>query len=50
MAIPTKIARRLSEGLKRFQPIISSAKARDANESDTSIIITDMMAELFGQR
>lgn len=48
MAIPTKIARRLSEGLKRFQPIISSAKARDANESDTSMIITDMMAELFG--
>ncbi|MEW6584265.1 MAG: type I restriction enzyme HsdR N-terminal domain-containing protein [Nitrospirota bacterium] len=48
MAIPTKIARRLSEGLKRFQPIISSAKARDANESDTSMIITDIMAELFG--
>ncbi len=48
MAIPTKIVRRLSEGLKRFQPIISSAKARDANESDTSMIVTDMMAELFG--
>ena len=48
MAIPTKIAGRLSLGLKRFQPIISSAKARDANESDTSMIVTDMMAELFG--
>jgi predicted type IV restriction endonuclease len=48
MAIPTKIAARLSLGLKRFQPIISSAKARDANESDTSMIVTDMMAELFG--
>jgi len=48
MAIPTKIARRLSDGLKRFQPITSSAKARDANESDTSMIVTDMMAELFG--
>lgn len=48
MAIPTKTARRLAEGLKRFQPIISSAKARDANESDTSMIVTDMMAELFG--
>lgn len=35
-------------GLKRFQPIISAAKARDANESDTSMIVTDMMAELFG--
>jgi predicted type IV restriction endonuclease len=48
MAIPNKIAGRLSLGLKRFQPIISSAKARDANESDTSMIVTDMMAELFG--
>lgn len=48
MAIPTKIAGRLTEGLKRFQPIISAAKARDANESDTSMIVTDMMAELFG--
>ena len=48
MAIPTKIARRLADGIKRFQPIISSAKARDANESDTSMIVTDMMAELFG--
>ena len=48
MAIPKKIADRLSTGLKRFQPIVSAAKARDANESDTSMIITDMMAELFG--
>ena len=48
MAIPTKIVGRLSTGLKRFQPIISAAKARDANESDTSMIVTDMMAELFG--
>jgi len=48
MAIPKKIADRLSSGLKRFQPIISAAKARDANESDTSMIVTDMMAELFG--
>jgi len=48
MAIPKKIADRLSTGLKRFQPIIAAAKARDANESDTSMIVTDMMAELFG--
>src|SRR4030065_1330467 len=48
IAIPKKITDRLSVGLKRFQPIISAAKARDAYESDTSMIITDMMAELFG--
>jgi predicted type IV restriction endonuclease len=48
MSIPKKISERLSTGLKRFQPIITAAKARDANESDTSMIVTDIMNELFG--
>lgn len=48
MAIPAKIAERLISGLKRFQPIISSAVARDVNESDSSMIVTDLLAELFG--
>jgi hypothetical protein len=48
MPIPKKVSERLSMGLKRFQPIITAAKARDANESDTSMIITDIMSELFG--
>lgn len=48
MAIPVKVADRLSSGLKRFQPILLAAKARDVNESDTSMIVTDMMADLFG--
>jgi hypothetical protein len=48
MAIPAKVADRLASGLKRFQPILSAAKARDVNESDTSMIATDMMADLFG--
>jgi hypothetical protein len=48
MAIPTRVADRLAAGLKRFQPILLGAKARDVNESDTSMIVTDMMADLFG--
>jgi predicted type IV restriction endonuclease len=49
MAIPSRIAERLSTGLKRFQPILTSAKSRDVNESDTSMmIVTDMLAEVFG--
>ena len=48
MAIPAKVADRLASGLKSFQPILSAAKARDVNESDTSMIVTDMMADLFG--
>jgi hypothetical protein len=48
MAIPARVAERLAAGLKRFQPILSSALARDVNESDTSMIVTDVLAEIFG--
>jgi predicted type IV restriction endonuclease len=48
MAIPARVAERLAAGVKRFQPILSSAKARDVNESDTSMIVTDVLAEIFG--
>ena len=47
-AIPKKAADRIIAGLKRFQPILASAKARDVGESDTVTIITDMLAEVFG--
>ncbi len=47
-SIPKKVASRLAVGLKRFQPIISSARARDVNESDTVVIVTDLLSELFG--
>jgi predicted type IV restriction endonuclease len=48
MPTPKKVADRLAAGLKRFKPVIESAKARDVNESDTSMIVTDMLAEVFG--
>ena len=47
-SIPKKVSDRISEGLKRFQPIIQAAKARDAGESDTVTIITDCLTEIFG--
>ncbi len=47
-SIPAKVAERLTTILKRFQPILSSARVRDVNESDTVTIITDLLAELFG--
>lgn len=46
--IPAKAADRLSSGLKRFAPILAAAKSRDVNESDTSMIVTDLLAEVFG--
>ncbi len=48
MAIPGRAADRLVAGIKRFQPILTAAKSRDVNESDTVIIVTDMLAEVFG--
>lgn len=46
--MPAKVQERIVNGLKRFQPILGSAKARDVGESDTVTIITDMLAEIFG--
>src|SRR3954469_21863797 len=46
--IPSKVEDRLVTAIKRFQPVIASAKARDVNESDTVIIVTDMVSEIFG--
>lgn len=46
--IPQKVNERLSQGIKRFQTILSNAKSRDVNESDTVIIVTDMLSEIFG--
>src|SRR5258706_11955520 len=46
--ISSKVKDRLTTGIKRFLPVLSSAKSRDVNESDTVTIITDMLAEVFG--
>lgn len=46
--VPARVAERLTTGIKRFQPILASARARDVNESDTVILVTDMLADIFG--
>jgi len=46
--VPSRAAERIAYNLKKFQPIVQSAKQRDVNESDTVIIVTDMLSELFG--
>lgn len=47
-AISTKVKNRLIDGIKRFKPIVSKAKDKDVNESDTVAIITDILADVFG--
>jgi predicted type IV restriction endonuclease len=46
--ISKKVIERLTAGLKRFQPILSTSRARDDGEADTVMIVTDMLADVFG--
>jgi len=46
--IANKVKTRLTSNIKKFQPILSSAKSRDVNESDTVTIIVDMLHDVFG--
>ena len=48
MALPKKIQQRLTAGIKRFQPVLKSAIDRDVNESDTVLIVRDILTDLFG--
>lgn len=45
---PTRIASRISDGLKRFQSIVEDAKKRDINESDTVALLSNIIAEVLG--
>lgn len=47
-SIPKRVEERITAGIKRFQPILASAKSRDVGESDTVTIVVDMLAEVFG--
>jgi hypothetical protein len=46
--IPQKVENRLISGIKRFQPIVAASKSRDDGEADTVMIITDILADVFG--
>lgn len=46
--IPTRAADRIRAALKQFQPVLASARSRDVNESDTVVIVTDMLQAVFG--
>lgn len=43
-----KAVERITAGLKRFQPILAAARSRDVNESDTVVIVADLLQEIFG--
>ena len=46
--IPKRVTERLIIETRKFQKILQTANDRDINESDTVIIITDILSSLFG--
>lgn len=48
MVIPAKVLERINDGLKKFQPILKTAKAKDINESDTVTIVNGILNDVFG--
>jgi hypothetical protein len=46
--IPTKVQTRLAAGVKKFQNILNSAKSKDISESNTVVIVTDILCDIFG--
>ena len=46
--LQVKFQARLVAGIKKFQNVLNVAKAKDINESDTVVIVTDILSELFG--
>jgi predicted type IV restriction endonuclease len=46
--VPKRVSERLVRSVGKFQQILSVAKDRDVNESDTVAIIKDILAEVFG--
>jgi hypothetical protein len=46
--VPKKVENRISEGIKKFKRILANAKKKDLNESDTVMIITDLLDDILG--
>lgn len=47
-SVPARAGERIRAALKQFQPILTAARTRDVNESDTVVIVTDVLQAIFG--
>ena len=48
MAIPKRVAERITTRIKAFQGIIEAQKARDVSEADTVTVVKDNLNDVFG--
>jgi predicted type IV restriction endonuclease len=47
-SIPKRVAERLVDGIKKYKPIVAERNSADASEADTVILVTELLAEVFG--
>lgn len=47
-SLPKRVEARLVAGIKKFQPVLAMARSKDVNESDTVVILNDLISEVFG--
>lgn len=50
MGVSARVADRISSQLKKYQAVLADAQARDVSESDTVVIIVDMLADVLGYK
>jgi hypothetical protein len=43
--LPKRVKDRLAAGVKKYQPVLSLAKSRDVNESDTVAILNEILGD-----
>lgn len=48
MAVPKRVADRLSTSLKRLRDVMAQQRARDVSEADTVTLIKDVLSDAFG--
>lgn len=46
--IPKAVEARIKRELKKYQKVLKNAKARDVNETDTIIIVSDILSDVLG--
>lgn len=46
--IPKAVEARIKRELKKYQKVLKNAKARDVNETDTIMIISDILSDVLG--
>lgn len=50
MTLSKKVTDRITQQLKKYQNVLLEAKDRDISESDTVVIIADMLADILGYK